>query len=171
MKTGENLYKAGKTIWPLLPLSLTVLMLTLLFCGEYAPAYATFTGHYVFVNLLVHVLYLLIGIGAVCVGLYFMGLILLGLGQIAMNTIPGQHTFVGNLVMESENGKISPLLLNSIKHALSLESDASMICYLQSTVQRLNKPNEKQMLQRILNAPNGNIRGVAEQFLKKITEK
>jgi hypothetical protein len=83
---GFSDYLACKKFYLCLPIGLVCLFITLLFCGEYASRYLIFSGYYPIVNILIGVWYLLIFVGAYAtIGLY-MGLILIGLGQIAENT-------------------------------------------------------------------------------------
>ena len=59
----------------------------LICCGEYAVEYMLLSGHYDMVNILIGILYLALVIIPPCMFFYFLALIVLGLGQIAMNTL------------------------------------------------------------------------------------
>lgn len=93
LEIGESMYEKTKRFIFFGPCGLGALLITLLFCGEYAPKYLAFSGHYVFVNVLIGFWYLMIAIGACVVFPYFMGLILIGLGQIAKNTDPSNNNY------------------------------------------------------------------------------
>ena len=89
---GESMYNNTKNLILFGPVGLGALLITMFFCGEYAPLYLAFGGYYPIVNVLVGIWYLMIAIGASVVFPYFMGLILIGVGQIAKNTDPSNST-------------------------------------------------------------------------------
>ena len=91
LSIGNSIYSKTKNLTFLGPIGLGGLLITLLFCGEHAAKYLTFSGWYPVVNILIGVWYLLIAIGFCVVFPYFMSLILIGIGQIAQNTDPSNH--------------------------------------------------------------------------------
>ena len=86
LQLGNNMYYKAKKFIFCAPLGFLLLLITAFFCGEYAAAYLLLGGHYFGVNLLVLVWYAIIAVGLCAVWPYFMGLILIGIGQIAKNT-------------------------------------------------------------------------------------
>ena len=86
LRIGSFMYKNSRSMILFGPFGLIALVITLLFCGEHAVEYMAFSGHYAFVNIMIGLWYLMIAIGACVVFPYFMGLILIGIGQIAKNT-------------------------------------------------------------------------------------
>ena len=87
---GNSMYNKSKNFIFFAPVGFVALFVTLFFCGEYASLYLVLGGPYAFVNFLVVGLYIIIMIGACAVWPYFMGLILIGIGQIAENTCKGE---------------------------------------------------------------------------------
>lgn len=86
LNIGNFMYKKSKNFIFFAPVGIVCLLITMLFCGEYAQLYLVFSGAYAFVNFLVFGFYVMIAIGFCAVWPYFMGLILIGIGQIALNT-------------------------------------------------------------------------------------
>jgi len=86
LEIGNYMYSKSKHFIFFAPFGFAVLLITLFFCGEYSSLYLLLSGPYAFVNFLVFGWYALIIIGACAVWPYFMGLILIGIGQIAQNT-------------------------------------------------------------------------------------
>ena len=86
LRLGEYMYSKAKRFIFCAPIGFLFLLITALFCGEYTARYLLLGGHYFGVNLMVLVCYAMIGVGLCAVWPYFMGLILIGLGQIAKNT-------------------------------------------------------------------------------------
>ena len=88
LNIGNWLYKVSKYFIFFGPVGLGLLLITVLFCGQYALDYLLLSGYYPIVNYWVGFCYFLIVIGSIVVWPYFMGLILIGIGQIAKNTLP-----------------------------------------------------------------------------------
>lgn len=88
LEIGNNMYCKTKNYIFFAPGGFLALLITVALCGEYAAAYLLLSGHYAFVNFLVFMWYIFIAIGLCVVWPYFMGLILIGIGQIAENTCP-----------------------------------------------------------------------------------
>ena len=86
LNIGKNMYNKAKNFIFYAPCGFTLMMIVALFCGEYASRYMLLCGPYLGVNLLFLGLYIIIGIGLCAVFPYYMGLILIGIGQIAANT-------------------------------------------------------------------------------------
>jgi len=86
LRIGHEMYSGAKKFIFFAPGGFFCLFITMLFCGKYATAYLLFSGHYASVNFLVFAWYVIIAIGLCAVFPYFIGLILIGLGQIAANT-------------------------------------------------------------------------------------
>ena len=85
---GQRYYKQLITIYAII---IAILGVTLILCGEYAMRYALLTGPLDIVNLLIAVLYFALAIIPPCLMLYFLALIVLGLGQIVKNTQPAEE--------------------------------------------------------------------------------
>ena len=86
LEIGQVIYEKAKYGIFFAPVGFVVLLLTMLFCGEYAAEYAIMSGHYDTVNGIVGFTYLLIFTGIIDLFVYFMGLILIALGITAKNT-------------------------------------------------------------------------------------
>lgn len=91
LRIGKSMYNKTKNLIFFGPFGLGALLITLLFCGKYASRYLVLSGGYVFVNVMIGFWYLMIAIGACVVFPYFLGLVLIGIGQIAKNTDPSNN--------------------------------------------------------------------------------
>ena len=100
LQIGEAMYNKTKNLILFGPVGLGCLLITMICCGEYATRYLVFSGAYAFVNMLVGFWYLMIAIGVCVVPPYFMGLILIGIGQIAKNTDPSNNNNSSNISEE-----------------------------------------------------------------------
>ena len=100
LQTGTDMYNKYKYLKFLSPVGLVLLFITRGFCGEYAGRYLVLSGTFVAVNLLVFAWYVMILIGCYALLPYLVGLVLIGLGQIAMNTCTSEKrsvpTFTAN---------------------------------------------------------------------------
>ena len=92
LNIGKKMYEKSKNFVFFLPAGCLCLLLTLIFAGEYALDYLAFAGYYPIVNVLMAGWYLLILIGSFALPVFFVGLILIGLGQIAKNTCAPEVT-------------------------------------------------------------------------------
>ena len=176
LTTGKSMYNNTKHLIWCGPFGLGSLLITLFFCGEYAPLYLIFSGDYEIVNVLIGLWYLLIVIGICVVFPYFMGLVLIGIGQIAENTIldkdmvrePVHQPAPTPVAAPKKTAKISIALLNSLRTALKEPYDAELVKRLEETKQRLTNPNEKQIIQQILDA--GQVRTAAQYMYNKFNQ-
>ena len=98
---GNSMYSKSKNFIFFAPFGFAVLLITLFFCGEYATEYLVLSGPYAFVNFLLVGWYVIILIGACAVWPFFMGLILIGIGQIAENTCKAETSEVVNSTTQS----------------------------------------------------------------------
>ena len=96
LNIGSTMYENTKNLIFFGPAGLTLLLITAVLCGEHAWDYLLMSGHYVIVNIWVFVCYIMILIGGCVVWPYFMGLILIGVGQIAKNTSGEEQIVVSN---------------------------------------------------------------------------
>ena len=94
LDTGEGYLPGGKYYKGLCIIEgiiVTIIAIILLCCGEDAPKYMLLTGHYEFLNFIIGLAYLSLIIIPGIVFITFMALIVLGLGQIAKNTLPASE--------------------------------------------------------------------------------
>ena len=185
MKNSEMLIKEGHALLKLSKIAekcfiafIILFLPTALCCGKYLPGYLALSGAYPIVNLLMCACYALLLICSFWLPLYFFGMIFIGLGQIAENTNPKEDLVfepitkpVVPTAAPKKNPEISPAMLNSLYTALKEPFDTEMIKRLEETKQRLTKPSEKQLIQQVLDAPNGQVRTVAQRLYNKFTEK
>lgn len=94
LSIGSTMYEKTKNLIFFGPAGLALLLITAVLCGEYAWDYLLMNGHYFIVNVWVFLCYALILIGSCVVWPYFMGLLLIGIGQIAKNTSGEEQSVV-----------------------------------------------------------------------------
>lgn len=88
LNIGNNMYNKAKYFIYFAPVGFLCILIASALCGEYASEYLMLCGHYFLVNFLFFGFYIYFGIGLCAVFPYYMGLILIGIGQIAANTSP-----------------------------------------------------------------------------------
>ena len=129
-------------------------------------------------------MYMLIALGSLCIPFYFGGLILIGLGQIAINTAPeeerktyfsSKNGVVSNITppdgaARTTKSFVSPMLSKIIQNAINIDNDAAILHYLQDSIKRLTKDKEKQIIDYILKVPNGELRPTLLKVYNEITE-
>ena len=87
LSEGKSLHRIGQGFLPTLwIIGIVGFLITTICCGEYRSGYLLLSGHYPFVNVLMGLWYLLIGVGSLWLPAIVFGLILIGIGQIASNT-------------------------------------------------------------------------------------
>ena len=90
IQTGEKYYGIGRALCKVLLIStillVVILVIAVLVDGVEGILYVIFIGSYDFVNVLTVLVYLGVAVGMAGPAIYFNGLKLIGLGQIARNT-------------------------------------------------------------------------------------
>ena len=198
MKKGKAMYSSAKVFAVLLVIGLVGVMITMAASGKYFVQYLGLAGPYFIVNLMMALWYIFLLLGFLAVPCYFIGLILIGIGQVCVNTIPKpdvpsrqaeKPAFIPvpapiptpapapapapaptpAPAAQKSGGGISVALTNSLRAALNEPFDTDMIKRLEEAEQRLMRPNEKQIVARILTAPTEKIRQITQQIYDKLT--
>ena len=107
LRIGSNLYKYTKSFILYAPIGLLGLLITFLLCDEHSFQSFTLNGSIEIVNYIVGVLYIMVAIGCIAIIPYFMGLVLIGLGQIAENTCR-KPSSTSPIVFPATNKKDTP---------------------------------------------------------------
>ena len=116
-------------------------------------------------------------------------MIFIGLGQLCVNTAPNENEEIAVSEKRKEQitqktqkmaqavvtanistAKVSPMLINGIGAALKEPQCTTFVSILKALEQRLTKENERQIIQHILNAPQEEMRPLAQQAYDKLKD-
>jgi hypothetical protein len=182
---GEKMYNDGKRRIYYAPASAVIYIVTKMVIAEITALYFLASGTLIAINVSYLLLELIFILGVISLIEYLFGLIILGIGQIAINTAPtenNQNPFVTKSTTEysgstAENTNdrtnkkfISPMLVNIIQSAINMDNNTNIIHYLQDSLNRLTKDGEKQVIQHILHAPDDQLRPTLLKVYLEITD-
>lgn len=182
---GEKMYTDGRHRIYYAPASAVIYIVLKMIIAELVAVYYFATGVLITINIGFLLLQLFFILGVISLIEYLFGLIIIGIGQIAINTATdsvGKNSVATTIFPNSagavtekqsirtNRSYVSPMLGSIIHCAINMDNDTKIRHYLQESMNWLTKDAEKNIVQHLLNTPSENFHSTLLKVYEDITE-